>query len=215
MSQLLHLCCTSHELSDFSQLLKEYGAEILSIRELTRERLQHRTAILIEAHIDQRALMAWRQELEEHLSAGGLIVFNGHLAYPLFNGLELFRVATGRGRDDLVLERVHEHPIFADVDCEHLSFRRGVAGFYARGGNPPPQGAKVIHRLKKDGTPVDWIWQRPQGGVILMHSGNNMWMYQNDATSASRITPQLLTWMQDYIARHQQEQGENHAHRFC
>lgn len=203
MNQLLYLHCISHELPDFSRLLKEHGAESLSARELTRERLQRRTAILIEAHMDQRALMAWRQELEEHLSAGGLIVFNGHLAYPLFNGLEPFRVAAGRSRDDLVLERVHEHPIFAGVDCEHLSFRRGVAGFYARGGNPPPKEATVIHRLKKDGTPVDWIWQRPQGGVILMHSGNNMWMYQNDATSASRIAPQLLTWISDYIVHYQ------------
>ncbi|ECT1022569.1 TPA: hypothetical protein G8O67_004853 [Salmonella enterica] len=200
MSQLLHLRCTSHELPDFSRLLQESGAESLSVRDLTREQLQHRTVLLIEAHIDQRALMAWCEELEEHLVAGGLIVFNGHLAYPLFDGLELFRVAASRRRDDLVLEKVHEHPVFADVDSEHLSFRRGVAGFYARGGNPPPSGATVIHRLKKDGTPVDWIWRRPQGGVILMHSGNNMWLFQNDGTSASRIAPQLLTWMLEYIA---------------
>lgn len=200
MSQLLHLRCISHEQPDFSGLLQEHGAESLSVRGLTREQLQRRTAIVIEAHIDQRALMAWRQELEDHLVAGGLIVFNGHLTYPLFNGLEPFRVAAGRGRDDLVLEKVHEHPVFVGVDCEHLSFRRGVAGFYARGGNPPPQGATVIHQLKKDGTPVDWIWRRPKGGVILMHSGNNMWLYQNDATSASRIVPQLLTWMLDYSA---------------
>lgn len=200
MSQLLHLRCISHELPGFSRLLKESGAESLSVRGLAREQLQHRVVILIDAHIDQRALMVWRQEMEEHLVSGGLIVFNGHLTYPLFNGLEPFRIAAGRGRDDLILEKVNDHPIFVDVECEHLSFRRGVAGFYARGGNPPPSGATVIHQLKKDGTAVDWIWRRPKGGVILMHSGNNMWLFQNDDTSASRIAPQLLAWMLEYIA---------------
>jgi len=129
------------------------------------------------------------------LNRGGTIIFNGHLAYPLIDGLAPFQVAAGRGRDDLVIQRVNPHPVFDGVDCQDLSFRRGVAGFYARGANPPPAGASVLHQLKKDSSPIDWIWQRPEGGQILMHSGNTMWMYLNDKTSAARIAPQLLDWV--------------------
>lgn len=201
MSPLLHLRSISHEQPAFSRLLGEKGFATLQVRDITEASLKNRAVILAEAHIDQRALMGWRDALEQHLRAGGLIVFNGHLAYPLFAQLPLFRVAQGRGREDLVVEQVAEHPVFDGVDCDNLSFRRGVAGFYARGGNPMPAGARLLHRLRKDGSEVDWIWQRPQGGTIFMHSGNNMWLYQHDATSAARIAPQLVNWMLDYAAR--------------
>lgn len=205
MSLLLHLRSISHELPTFSRLLNEKGFTTLQIREINAAQLTNRAVILIEAHIDQRALMAWRDALESHLRAGGLIVFNGHLAYPLFNGLSLFQVAQGRHREDLIVERVTTHPVFDGVDCDNLSFRRGVAGFYARGGNPMPPGAQLLHRLQKDGSQVDWVWQRPQGGTLFMHSGNNMWLYQNDHTSASRIAPQLVEWMLEYATRWQQQ----------
>ncbi|WP_157833143.1 hypothetical protein [Oceanospirillum maris] len=129
------------------------------------------------------------------LDAGGTIVFNGQLVYPLFDSVGLFQVASGRGRDDLIIERVNEHPVFDGVDCYDMSLRRGVAGFYARGANPPPPEAEILHRLVKDGSPIDWIWQRRQGGQLLMHSGNTMWMYLDDKTSAARIAPQLLDWV--------------------
>jgi hypothetical protein len=95
---------------------------------------------------------------------------------------------------DLIVERVNAHPVFEGVDCHDLSFRRGVAGFYGRGANPAPEGAVVLHRLQADGSPLDWVWQRPAGGQIFMHGGNTLWMYINDSTSAARIAPQLLAW---------------------
>lgn len=195
MNRLLHLRTISHEIPSFTRLLAEYGFESANIRHLRAQALRQRAVILIEAHIDQRALYDWRHELESHLQAGGTIVFNGHLAWPLFEEVGLFQVAQGRGMEDLIVERAADHPIFAGVSCDDLSFRRGVAGFYARGANPPPPGAQVLHRLKKDGSPIDWVWQRPQGGTLFMHSGNNMWMYHNDPTSAARLAPQLAEWM--------------------
>ncbi len=141
MSQLLHLRSISHEIPSFSQLLSDAGFESLSVRSLTPDSLTGRAVILIEAHIDQRCLMDWRAGLEAHLDAGGLLVFNGHLAYPLINGVGLFQVAAGRDKASLVVERQEEHPVFSGVDCQDLSMRRGVAGFYARGANPPPEGA--------------------------------------------------------------------------
>ncbi|MQU27184.1 hypothetical protein GHO29_11870 [Pseudomonas helleri] len=54
----------------------------------------------------------------------------------------------------------------------------------------------ILHRLHAEDLPVDWLWQRPGGGQVLMHGGNTMWMYQNDPTSAARIVPQLLDWLE-------------------
>lgn len=196
MSPVLHIRAISHELPAFVGLLAQRGMQSLSLREMSDADFAGRQAILIEAHIDQRALAGHRDALHRHLDQGGTLVFNGHLVYPVFDGLEPFRVASGRGVRDLQVERVGEHPVFAGVDCQDLSFRRGVAGFYGRGANPAPPGARVLHLLQADGSPLDWVWQRPAGGQVLMHAGNTLWMYLNDDSSAARIAPQLLDWIE-------------------
>jgi hypothetical protein len=196
MNKVLHVRAISHELPAFTALLEARGMESRSLRDLRDADFMGRRAILIEAHIDQRALLAHRAALRAHLDAGGTLVFNGHLVYPVFDDLEPYRVAAGRGIKHLIVERVHAHPVFEGVSCDDLSFRRGVAGFYGRGANPAPPGAKVLHRLREDGSPLDWVWQRPAGGQIFMHGGNNCWMYINDASSAARIAPQMLDWIE-------------------
>ncbi|RZT30802.1 hypothetical protein [Cupriavidus agavae] len=193
---VLHIRAVSHEMPAFIAMLQARGMASRSLRELTGDDLRGRSAILIEAHIDQRAMLAHRAALRTHLDAGGTLVFNGHLVYPLFDELDPYRVAEGRGVRDLIVERVHAHPVFDGVSCEDLSFRRGVAGFYGRGANPAPSGAVVLHRLRQDGSPLDWVWRRPGGGQIFMHGGNSCWMYVGDQTSAARIAPQLLDWIE-------------------
>lgn len=195
IADILHLRSVAHEPSSFERAVAERGIDSLSIRDVDATTLANHRAILIEAHIDQRALLALKPALSAHLDQGGTVVFNGHLVYPLFDGLEPFRVAQQRGVKDLQVLRVNPHPVFAGVDCHDLSFRRGVSGFYGRGANPAPAGAVILHRLQAESLPVDWVWQRPQGGQIFMHGGNTLWMYQDDPTSAARIVPQLFDWL--------------------
>lgn len=196
MNNVLHVRAVSHELPAFTALLQARGMESCSLRDLRDTDFLGRRAILVEAHIDQRALLTHRAALRAHLDTGGTLVFNGHLVYPIFDELEPYRVAPGRGVNDLIVERVHAHPVFDGVSCADLSFRRGVAGFYGRGANPAPPGAVVLHRLRQDHSPLDWVWQRPGGGQIFMHGGNTCWMYINDDSSAARIGPQLLDWIE-------------------
>lgn len=195
MNGLLHLASISHETQSFLHLPEAGGMRSVGVRELTAGDMSGVGAILVPAHVDQRALAMHASALERFLDGGGTLVFNGHLVYPVLPGLAAFRPARGRGRNDLLIERTAPHPVFDGVAVDDLSLRRGVAGFYARGANPPPIGARVLHRLAADGSPVDWIWRRPQGGQVLMHSGNTMWMYVDDDTSAARIGPQLLRWL--------------------
>ncbi|WP_339408136.1 hypothetical protein [Pseudomonas helleri] len=194
--KILHLRSVAHEESSFDRTVIARGYESLSVRELDAATLARRSAILVEAHIDQCALLALKPALEAHLDQGGTLVFNGHLTYGLLDGLELFQVATERRVKDLQVIRVNPHPVFDGVDCHDLSFRKGVSGFYGRGANPAPEGAVILHQLHAEDLPVDWLWQRPGGGQVLMHGGNTMWMYQNDPTSAARIVPQLLDWLE-------------------
>lgn len=196
MGNILHILGMKFqdEVDSFSAMLMGKGISSIPLRELTPEHIRSSSVILIDGNSDQKALCRLSGELETHLSGGGTVVFNGHLEYPIFKGLTSFQLAKGRGYEDLMIERVNEHPVFKGVDCRDLSVRRGVAGFYARGANPPPQGAVIVHRFIKDHSPIDWVWRRPDGGQIFMHSGNNMWMYLDDDVSTGRIVPQLIEW---------------------
>lgn len=195
MTYLLHLTSISHETQSFLSLPDAHPLRSVPVRQLTAPDILDAQAVLVPAHVDQRALATHAPTLSRFLDGGGTLVFNGHLVYPVFPELEPYRPARGRGLSDLMIERAAPHPVFDGVDVRDLSLRRGVAGFYARGANPPPAGARILHRLSADASPIDWLWQRPQGGQILMHSGNTMWMYVDDASSAARIGPQLLRWL--------------------
>lgn len=153
-------------------------------------------ALLVPAHADQRYLLQQGALLEAYLESGGTMVFNGHVAYPFLRWLAPFVPGFGAGIAGLRVHRAAPHPLFDGVDPEHLTFRRGVAGFYARGSNPAPAGALVLNTLGPDAQAIDWVLALPGGGRLLVHSGNDLWMYAGSADSAGRIVPQLFAWLQ-------------------
>lgn len=180
----------------FAQLprLKD-NARFVRVYDLDAPLLQDVRAVLIPAHTDQRALRAKRELLQAHLDQGGTLLLNGHIAYPFLNELTHFVPLIERRMDDLRIRRLAPHPIFDGVDEADLSFRRGVAGFYGRGHNPPPPGARPLNGIGTQAAPIDWLYENAQGGRLLMHSGNDLWMHAADRTSARRIAPQLLEWL--------------------
>ncbi len=152
-------------------------------------------AILVSMLTDQISLAEHSGQLEAFLDDGGTLVFNGHVAHPPINGLGQFVPQQGRGIDSLTIHRLADHPVYDGVAAQDLTFRRGVAGFYARGHNPLPAGAQALNGLGPDKVPVDWVWQRPGGGTVLMHCGLDLWAFAGDPTTASRMAPQLLAWL--------------------
>jgi hypothetical protein len=194
MPSILYLRSMGHEFPSFLSFAESEAVTTRYLRDVSDEELARYDAILIPAHIDQRGLARREAALTRFLDNGGTLVFNGHLVYPML-GLAPFVPSSGGHKEDLIVERVNEHPVFDGVDDYDLSFRRGVSGFYGRGGNPPPSGAIILHRMKADHAPLDWFWERPQGGRILMHAGNTMWMYLDEDISAARIAPQLIAWL--------------------
>ena len=80
---------------------------------------------------------------------------------------------------------------------EDLTFRRGVAGFFARGHHRPPPGAEILARLvdPEDGEPIVYVDRVSTAGVILVHAGNDLIASVDRDSTAGRIAAQLVGWM--------------------
>lgn len=152
-------------------------------------------ALLLSMVTDQQTLMERKPQLEAFLDGGGTIVLNGHVGFPFLDGLTPFVPLPRRGKADLVIARLADHPVFDGVSAEDLTLRRGVAGFYGRGHNPPPAGALALNGVGPDRVPVDWLWHRPNGGRLFSHAGIDLWIYAGDPTGAARMTPNLIAWL--------------------
>lgn len=160
-----------------------------------RDALQGARAVLVPMSADQRQLAEMRPVLERFLEAAGTIVVCGQIAHPFLPDLRRFVPLPRMGLAELAVRIETAHPIWAGVDPDHLTFRRGVAGFYGRGENPPPPGATVITTVGRGRMAVDWLTLRPGGGHLLMHGGNDLWSFCDDDTTAAKLGPQLIAWL--------------------
>lgn len=170
--------------------------DAIAMHDLARVDLSRYRGLLLGLHCDQRHLQARRDQLRRFLAGGGTIVFCGHLAQPFLDGLDRYQVIAQYRLEDLRVRKETGHPVWNGVAEEDLTFRRGVAGFYGRGHNPPPAGARVINTLGPARVPVDWEWHPPEGGRLLVHAGADLWMYLETEGSAARLAPQLLDWIE-------------------
>lgn len=132
-------------------------------------------AVLISMSADQIHLCEMTKKLTAYLDGGGTLLINGHVTRPFLPELTRYEPMEKRGRAELVIHREAELPPFEGVTGEQLTLRRGVAGFYGRGTNPPPKGAVVINSVGPERLPVDWLYERPAGGRIFVHAGVELW----------------------------------------
>lgn len=195
-------------------LLREQ-VEPIDIYDLPSTDLGRYLGLIVPNHADQEFLFREHARIRAFLDGGRVLVFNGHLFRAWLPGAGLF-VPKGLDGTRLVPRGIHEsddynvqvvtpHPIFERVRPADLTFRRGVRGFFARGHHPPPEEAEVLLALQS-GEPIVYLDRRSTRGTILVHAGNDLLGYAGDATTASRVAPQLLRWMrQEARARQQQE----------
>lgn len=150
-------------------------------------------ALLVSMHADQRFLASRAERIERFLQAGGTVVANGHVAYPFLPGIGLARTLQHYRLDDLRILRLADHPIWAGVSGEDLSFRRGVAGFYGRAWHDPPPGALAVNAVGAPDRPLD-ILRSVGRGRVLLHGGNDLWQF-GGTDSTARLVPQFLEWL--------------------
>ena len=172
------------ELSGLIEVVDQYA--------LTPERLDRAAALILTMHNDQRWLAECGDVITGFVRAGGTLVIQGQIALAWADFLTPYRPIARPRMDQLTVRAASPHPIFEGIDREGLNIRKGVRGFYARGYNPPPEGARIVHVIADD-LPVDWEW--PCGaGVVFMHSGNDLWSTYEDRRANLDLARRLISW---------------------
>jgi len=153
--------------------------------------------VAVTSHIDQCGLQRHSAWLNTFLDANGCLLWNGPVAHSPLPDLQSFVPLAQRNLAGLRVQRLAEHALMAGIAAEDLTFRRGVAGFWGRGHNPAPPGALLLNGLgvQPQQAPVDWLWQRPLGGWILMHAGNDWLSFAQPGTPANRLVDNLIAWV--------------------
>lgn len=146
--------------------------------------LDRYAALIVTPNVDQEYL-AWQQRvIRDYLDRGGVVVFGGHLHRDWLPGASSFVPLTNRSLDGYRVVEVADHPIFRGMGTG-VTFRRGVAGFFARGHHPLPPGAEVLTRLF-GGEPATYLDRVSTAGTIVVQATSDLLSYCGDA---------LLDWI--------------------
>ncbi|MGH9182303.1 MAG: phosphate starvation-inducible protein PhoH [Acidimicrobiales bacterium] len=170
--------------------------DIVDVYDLGRVDLGRYSGVVVEGMVDQEHLYRQRHQIGAYLDGGGLIVWSGQLFRPWLPGCGPFVPKEIRSFRDYAIRVVRPHPVFDGVDPEDLTLRRGVAGFFARGHHPPPEGAEVLLSLA-EGEPVVYVDRTTTKGTVFAHAGTGLLRWAEPGSTAARISPQLLAWVQE------------------
>ncbi|ODT66466.1 MAG: hypothetical protein ABS75_27205 [Pelagibacterium sp. SCN 63-23] len=173
---------------------KRGDAVIVREKDLAPHHLDEARGLITTSHVDQLNFLSLRPHLEAFLGRGGRWFFNGHILRELVAGLRTYQPIVKARRADLVLARINEHPIFEGVDQPSFEENKGVAGFYGRGHNPPPEGATVINGIGPDRLPIDWEWRLPSGGRFFSHAGNDIGGMSGVNPNHALVGPRIIAW---------------------
>lgn len=194
--KILFIKNTAGGLPAFFPKLSGLQFDIFQQYEIDRLNFEDYAMITISNHSDQYHLASLQQKFETYLQAGGTIFFNGHIETPFLSDFKPFVPLPKRGKEELQVSLAQDHPAFTDVTNEMLSYRKGVAGFYGRGMNPPPEGAEILTLIGPEDWPLDWIYHPPQGGRIFCHAGNEIWGFlMIGAPENLPLVQQFFDWL--------------------
>lgn len=168
--------------------------DAIDIYDLERTDLTQYLAVAVPGLADQIYLAQHAEQIRAFLDKGRVLIYSGMLFTPWLPGGGDYHPKTIHSYKDYFLHVVTPHPIFAGIEIDDLIFRRGVAGFFARGHNDVPRGAETVLALP-GGEPVVYVDRVSTHGTILCHSGNDLLGYGKSEDTTARLVPQLLAWM--------------------
>lgn len=160
---------------------------------LERTDLSRYALLVVPATADQEHLARHRGVIRDYLDGGGVLLFGGQLHRDWLPGASPFVPLPRPSLDAYRVAWLADHPIFAGVEPDDLTFRRGVAGFFARGHHPLPPGAEVLVRLA-GGEPVTYVDRTSTNGTILVHASGDLLGYDGADNTASRLSGQIVEW---------------------
>jgi hypothetical protein len=176
---VLDMDLRNHDGTDWSHRVDRLDCYAIGSVDLTRY-----PALIITPNADQEHLARRQRVIRDYLDGGGVVVFGGHLHRDWLPGASMFVPLTIRSLDGYRVVEVADHPIFRGMGTE-LTFRRGVAGFFARGHHPLPLGAEVLTRLF-GGEPATYLDRVSTAGTIVVQATSDLLSYCGDA---------LLDWI--------------------
>jgi hypothetical protein len=133
-------------------------------------------ALIITSAVDQEHLARQRRVIRSYLDGGGVVVFGGHLHRDWLPGASAFIPLANRSLAGYRVVEVADHPIFRGRGPDELTFRRGVAGFFARGHHPIPAGAEVLTWLS-GGEPATYLDRVSTAGTIVVQATSDLLSY--------------------------------------
>jgi hypothetical protein len=163
-------------------------------RELTASHFAAAAGLLTTTHLDQVGLMQHRPALQALLDRGGRWFFNGHILREFVDGLARYVPLQQPRRADLAMMRLADHPIFSGIEQRSLEENKGVAGFYGRGHNPLPAGARAVNGIGPGLLPIDWDWPLPGGGRMFSHAGNDLGGMGAGSGTDAVLTRRIIAW---------------------
>ncbi|MEK4198526.1 phosphate starvation-inducible protein PhoH [Cytobacillus sp. FSL K6-0265] len=179
------------------------GFTHVDIYELPYTDLTPYACLVIGGMCDQDFLFEHKEIISSFLDEGKIVVFSGNLVTDWLPGGRPFVPKEIKSFQDYAVKIASNHPIFEGVLEDDMTFNKGVAGFFARGHHPLPEGAEVL--LTLDGKePITYIDRQSTNGTILVHVGFDLFGYMgsNDLEkTTSRISPQLKQWVEEEYSK--------------
>lgn len=188
----------------FTDEERAFEVDEIDLYELPNIDLSVYKCISIDAFVDQVFLLEHRQQLDTFLNERNILIFSGNIFLPWLAGAQNFiprKITTHR---DYEVENNENHPIFAGVDANDMTFKKGVSGFFARGHHPVPEGAEVLLTLRGN-VPITYIDRVSSRGTILVHAGNDLLNYTDTSATTGRIKMQLMKWIDDEYVKLQEK----------
>lgn len=177
--------------------------DFIDIYDLPDYDLSPYKCLVITGLIDQEFLYRHKEKIREFLDMKKVLVFGGNLFLDWLPGGSSFVPKTIRNHNDYDVSITKPHPIFEGVKTEDMTYNKGVAGFFARGHHPLPEGAEVLLNLP-GGEPITYIDRHSTNGTILVHAGGDLFGYNSPVKSTGRIAFQLTQWVRDEYSQLQE-----------
>lgn len=179
----------SHDLATF--ILQ---SKVKVVNQYDNYDLKQISGVIMGMSLDLYELQRRKDEFENFVKNGGRIFYSGHAAISFFSFLSIYEPVKNIKLENFKITKNCEHIIYKDLDIKCFEKRKGVAGFYSRGQNPPPKGAKIITSIKQGSVPCDWEFSFGKG-KFYAHSGNDLYNCCEDEAINKKVFNNILEFL--------------------
>ncbi|WP_369436243.1 hypothetical protein [Lysinibacillus fusiformis] len=170
-------------------------ARIIEQYDFAQEDLNEVDVLIIPNFIDQEFLYRQQEKIAAFLAKKKIVVYCGHLFREWLPGCGPFMPQLIRNYKDYEVFPTEQSVIFEGVTTADMTFKKGVAGFFARGYHHAPAHAEVLLTFA-NGKPVTYVDRCSTNGTILVHAGRDLLGYADENKSTDLIRPQFLAWLE-------------------